>query len=120
MKRFITLIIVCSILLLSSCNKPVNNPETSLFPDVQYEDTSTVTTHTRPETTPPETEPPAEPPKEIRISFLAAGDNVIHPCIYMDAQVRATPETRPYNFKPMYSDVADYIATFDISFKVGS
>ncbi len=116
MKRFITLIIVCSILLLSSCNKPVNNPETSLFPDVQYEDTSTVATHTRPETPPPETEPPAEQPKEIRISFLAAGDNVIHPCIYMDAKNRATEETRPYNFKPMYSDVADYIASFDISF----
>ena len=60
---------------------------------------------------------PSTPPIETaRISFLAAGDNVIHPCIYMDAEERATEETRPYNFKPMYEDVADYIAGFDLAF----
>ncbi len=54
--------------------------------------------------------------ESARISFLACGDNLIHPCIYMDARDRATADTRPYNFKPMYEDVAEYIASFDISF----
>ncbi len=51
-----------------------------------------------------------------RISFLACGDNLIHPCIYMDARDRATADTRPYNFRPMYEDAAEYIASFDIAF----
>lgn len=51
-----------------------------------------------------------------RVSFLACGDNLIHPCIYMDARDRATADTRPYNFKPMYEDAAEYIASFDIAF----
>ena len=56
-------------------------------------------------------------PHEVaRVSFLAAGDNLIHPCIYMDAKKRATADTRGYNFKPMYEDVAEYIASFDLAF----
>ncbi|MCI8387687.1 MAG: CapA family protein [Clostridiales bacterium] len=60
--------------------------------------------------------PLPEPVETARISFLAAGDNVIHPCIYMDAEKRADETTRKYNFKPMYADVADYIASFDLAF----
>ena len=39
---------------------------------------------------------PSDKPKlePTRISFLAAGDNVIHPCIYMDAERRADETTR--------------------------
>lgn len=63
------------------------------------------------------------PPVEVkRLSFLAAGDNVIHPCIYMDAERRASAEraegldVRDYDFKPMYADAADFIASFDLAF----
>lgn len=59
----------------------------------------------------------AVPPiKENRISFLAAGDNLIHDGIYKDAQKRATANTPEYNFKPMYDDVASIIKEADISF----
>lgn len=58
-----------------------------------------------------------------RISFVAAGDNVIHPCIYMDAERRASAQKaagekniRKYNFKPTYEDVIDYIKSFDLAF----
>ncbi len=58
-----------------------------------------------------------------RLSFLAVGDNVIHPCIYMDAQRRAAAEkingdknVSEYDFKPMYANVADYITSFDLAF----
>lgn len=67
------------------------------------------------ETEIPVSEP--EPPHETaRISFVAAGDNVIHPCIYMDAERRATAETRKYNFKPMYEYVSEFISSYDIAF----
>lgn len=62
-----------------------------------------------------ETVPP-EPVETARISFLAAGDNVIHPCIYIDARNRAAAGTRAYNFRPMYDDVDEYIASFDLAF----
>ena len=61
--------------------------------------------------------------EKTRLSFIAAGDNVIHPCIYMDAERRAAAQVaagekniRKYNFKPTYIDVADYIASFDLAF----
>lgn len=54
--------------------------------------------------------------KNNRISFLCAGDNVIHPALYIEAKRRADESTRTYNFLPMYSDVAELIASYDITF----
>ncbi len=51
----------------------------------------------------------------VNISFLAAGDSLIHPNIYMDAGFRGTAE-KVYDFLPMYEDVSDFIASYDISF----
>ncbi len=57
-----------------------------------------------------------------RISFLAAGDNVIHPCFYIDAKKRAAVEksegkdVREYDFKPTYADAAELIASYDLAF----
>lgn len=55
-------------------------------------------------------------PVTTKISFLAAGDNVIHPCIYLEAKQRATKDTREYNFKPMYSDIIELVQSYDIAF----
>lgn len=49
------------------------------------------------------------------ISFLAVGDGLVHPNIYMDAEMRGTSEKR-FDFLPMFSDIADMIKTADISF----
>ena len=57
-----------------------------------------------------------EPYETARVSFLAAGDNLIHPCIYIDARNRAAADTRPYNFRPMYEDAIGFIASFDLAF----
>ena len=51
-----------------------------------------------------------------RISVLCAGDNVIHPALYMEAKNRAGAGTRSYNFLPMYADIADMVKGSDISF----
>jgi len=50
------------------------------------------------------------------VSFIGMGDNVIHPNIYMEAAKRGKGSERGYDFKPMYSDIADMIANADISF----
>ena len=62
------------------------------------------------------TEPAAKEPAEYRITFTGAGDNVVHECLWMDAQRRALPGGRAYNFKPMFSDVAGMVANADIAF----
>ncbi len=56
-----------------------------------------------------------EPPYEAsRVRFVAAGDNVIHPSIYIDAAYRA--KGQGHDFLPMYANVADFIASFDVAF----
>ncbi len=59
--------------------------------------------------------PVTDPFLGVNISFLAVGDNLIHPNIYMDAGKRRT-ETKEYDFLPMYADVASAIASVDFAF----
>ena len=44
------------------------------------------------------------PDEVLRISFAAVGDNLVHPCIYIDARNRAEAGGRAYNFKPAFRD----------------
>jgi poly-gamma-glutamate synthesis protein (capsule biosynthesis protein) len=70
-----------------------------------------------PEESPEPLEPPEpEEPDELRITFTGTGDNVVHPLLWIDAERRAVPGGRKYDFKPKYSDVADIIANADIAF----
>ncbi len=57
--------------------------------------------------------PPA--PTETRISFLAAGDNIIHENVFLDARSRAK-EGQEYNFTDMYAGIADAVKDADIAF----
>lgn len=59
--------------------------------------------------------PITDPYLGVEITFVAAGDNLIHPNIYQDAQSRGTAE-KEYDFLPMYTDVADIIAEADFAF----
>lgn len=56
-----------------------------------------------------------DPYAGVDISFLAAGDNLVHPNIYTDAYYRGN-DTKRYDFLPMYSEVADIISSADIAF----
>lgn len=120
----IPVLLAFTVTLLMSCNEKANGVPTRIEAPSQLFSVETVSqsdvdafASSKPETTaetaPTEVPEPAEP---TRITFLAAGDNVIHPCIYIDAKKRATAETRSYNFKPMYADVTDYVASFDLAF----
>lgn len=52
------------------------------------------------------------------LRFLAAGDNIIHECVYLDAATVAasTGSSRSYYFDSMYSDVEEAVCAADISF----
>lgn len=51
-----------------------------------------------------------------KISFLGAGDNIVYFGTVRDAQKCAVAGGRPYNFKPIYSEVAHLIESADIAF----
>ncbi|MBQ7922142.1 MAG: CapA family protein [Clostridia bacterium] len=115
-------IIVC--LCLTSCvflrdtgvsHIPENADETEAFTGIPGQNIPGVEGNA--DTDMPEAEKPYtdDPYLGVDISFLAAGDNLIHPNIYMDAQKRGTAE-KEYDFLPVYSDVAPYIAAADFSF----
>ena len=57
---------------------------------------------------------PQQEEKEQRVSFYGAGDNLIHNCVYWQADNNAPGED--YDFKPMYSKVADDIKNADIAY----
>ena len=119
------LIMLCALLLTAtSCialrnadgsqpdeTKPATESETET--ETETETDTEMETDTETET---ETEPvPAVPFEGVSVSFIAAGDNLIHPNIYDDAGFRGTAE-KPYDFLPMYADVASRIAAADIAF----
>ncbi len=69
----------------------------------------------------------SETPTELRTSFLACPDNIIHPSVFYDALERAarTNEKAPdysdlhnaeYDFNQIYKNVADIIEAADISY----
>ncbi len=64
----------------------------------------------------PKTEP-LPTPEPVTLSLVAAGDNLIHSTVYLDAAKNAAqnPE-RDYDFLPIYRFVADKIKEADIAF----
>lgn len=62
-----------------------------------------------------DTEPNTQPSDEVRIKFLAAGDNIIHENVFIDAKNRAG-DGEDYNFYDMYVDIKDFVNTADLKF----
>ena len=56
-----------------------------------------------------------DPYAGVKITFLAAGDNLIHPNIYIDASYRGTAE-KPYDFLPMYENITEAVQSVDYAF----
>ncbi len=86
--------------------EPIPEPEPEPMPEPEPE----------PEPEPkPEPELPRKTFSGVNVSFIAAGDNLIHENIHMDASYRGTAE-KQYDFLPMFYDVADMIAEADFAF----
>ncbi len=58
---------------------------------------------------------PADRYANVDISFIAAGDNLIHTNLYTDAYYRGNAEKR-YDFLPLYQNVAPLIAAADFAY----
>ncbi len=67
-----------------------------------------------PDTETPVTEPPT--PSEQRVSFVAAGDCIVHDAVREDAKKRADSDDPNYNFYDMFEGVAEVIGNADISY----
>lgn len=97
------------VLLLASCVKNEKDNESGALED-SLSDTSAEADSS--------SVPSADVTLERRISFLAAGDNIIHECVYLDAATVAatTAGASDYYFNSMYSEVEEAISSADIAF----
>lgn len=58
---------------------------------------------------------PPDPYAGVSVTFLAAGDNLIHPNLYLDAESRGNGE-KTYDFLPLYQNVASLVAAADFAY----
>lgn len=130
MKKLISILILCSV-MLASCTVGGSPPELSSGPSDSSAHSSVLsgnvsdlpdsTAVTEPATEPitdpltdPLTEPVTEPPAptERRLSFLAAGDDLIHEGIIADAR----QADGSYSFISKYDDIAAMVSAADVAF----
>ncbi len=97
--------------LVTEAEEESDDPSRITAPSITDTETP-VTVPMVPETT--TTPPKPIAPGETRITFLAAGDNLIHENVFLDARSRAG-EDEKYNFIDMYEGVADIIKNADIA-----
>lgn len=118
MRRFSAVILI--LLLLTGCTDLSADPLVSLrIPDAPPVYTSGAPVHGNTTVSDMPSEavqyPELDPYLGLEITFLAVGDNLIHPNIYMDARKRGSAE-KEYDFLPMYADVAEQIHAADFAF----
>ncbi len=117
----IALILLC--ITTASCGvRPGESSETTGDPSWLDPEITRVSAPGFDETTvPPQTAATDAPvttapkPTENRVSFIAAGDNIIHENVYTDAKNRAKSGEK-YDFVSMYADIADFIKAADLAF----
>lgn len=113
MKKFLSLALFLLLVLPSFSGCGARNDNTDTEPPTPL-DTSSPSTTAAPVNAPL--------PTEVRLSFVAAGDNIIHEAVFTDAMARAAAlvstgsYTKKYEFKSMYDGVADMISSADIAF----
>lgn len=122
--RMISFLLSCATVIFAvGCGSPgiVNDgtelpewldPEVTRISAPGYEDDTDEETVSKDTTNSPETT--ASKPDEQRVSFLAAGDNIIHEQVYVDAKNRATDGG--YDFCGMYDGVREFIESADLAF----
>ncbi len=110
MAKRITALLLSLVFILSlvaSCGNQGGNDDPAFDSDGTKESESTGT---------PDTE--LDVPLEKTVRFLAAGDNIIHECVYLDAKSVAASVggAEEYYFDLMYSEVEEAISSADIAF----
>lgn len=124
--RIILLFLIgISVMLSSSCGRPTVSDDTLNAPEwldpnatkvyaPGYEDDTETNNEKNSDTT--KTVETAEPvSNENRVTFLAAGDNIIHEQVYIDAKNHAKGNEE-YDFVSMYDNIREFIESADIAF----
>lgn len=124
--RIILLFLIgISVMLSSSCGSPTVSDDTLNVPEwldpnatkvyaPGYEDDTETNNEKYGDTT--KTVETAEPvSNENRVTFLAAGDNIIHEQVYIDAKNHAKGNEE-YDFVSMYDNIREFIESADIAF----
>ncbi|MBE6613045.1 MAG: CapA family protein [Ruminococcaceae bacterium] len=129
MKKYAKLFaLILAVLTVGGCGAP-ETPDFGLVTDAitTDPDATRITAPMTPETTDvnvrtedgiayeyPETTVPVDD-GSTRITFLAAGDNIIHENVFLDAKARAKAG-QDYNFKDMYAGIAEFVKSADLAF----
>ena len=115
-RRVRALAILLAVLVLSGCSvfRDAADTETGLQQKVSDESSVIASSENVSESKAEEPEI-TDPFEGVSITFAAAGDNLIHPNIYMEAESRAVGD-EGYDFTPVYAEIADIISSADISF----
>lgn len=112
-KRLVSLLTALGLLfLLSSCGLVLNNEKAEGTGRDSTDESQTVGGTA---------EPTDSGNGEVRVSFAAAGDNIIHESVYKAAAVRAAASTsgekKDYRFLEMYSErLRDIVSSADVAF----
>lgn len=113
--------VIISVCLLSGCSlfrdvsSNVTDTPATTQSVIQNSSDSALSTDVPAETEFESEKLPSDPYEGVSITFTAAGDNLIHPNIYMEAESRAE-YGEGYNFKPLYEEISDIIAGADLAF----
>ncbi len=105
--RKLLLLLCCTLLLLASCGE-TETPPVSL--ESSASDSSAPTIATEPPVA------PVEEPKEHRVSFIAAGDNMVYYGNVRDAQKNAEGTALKYDFRPSYTDIKPIVEDHDLAY----
>lgn len=124
-KKKISLLLVAAfaILCFSSCSESDNGSGTGAGRTDTTDNTDTSDIITSPATSSKQDIPSVNPTDgSIRLSFVAAGDNIIHESVFVDARNRAVAAASTgtysgnYYFDEMYAGVRDVISKADIAY----
>lgn len=109
-KLLFFLLLLCFSLFFTACSEAEIQPPAS---DASIESTMPTSALTI------MTEPPVAPvvePKEYRVSFIAAGDNIVYYGNVRDAQKNAEGTEQRYDFRPSYTDIKEIVEEHDLAF----
>lgn len=111
MKKAAALFLVLALLLTAAgCTDQSGTKRT---PDSKQNDQTTLPSAATAEQ---DSDGTTDAPRDVTLSFLGCGDNIIYYGNVREAKYLAQGSEREYDFSPTYSNVADMIAQADISF----
>ena len=113
MKKFLSVLLLMALLLVSASCMPAITPSDPMQMDPLVKAEASPSLLSITEETAREN---GVYLKERRVSFAATGDNIIYTSTWTDARNHAAGSGKEYDFKPLYKNVLNMISSADIAF----